>query len=145
MFPRWSGRVPADAAVPGSSSSRNNPIHKQELDTGDGDWLPDPPRACVAKERREKGGTGGISVDCRVIHGCGGAGGGGSGVQEADVASRTKLLPPSLRHSHPPHPPPPPTIPSSSPAKHPRLMAVSFRESEGLLLGWGSARWLISC
>lgn len=52
-FPPWSGRVPTDAATPGSSSSRHNPIHKQELHTGDGDWLPDLRRWCSTRERDE--------------------------------------------------------------------------------------------
>lgn len=60
MFPRWSGRVPTDAATPGWSSSRHSPIHKQEPDTGDGDWLPDRRRLCVAEERAMKGEERGI-------------------------------------------------------------------------------------
>lgn len=37
MLPPWSGRVPADAALPGSSSSsRHTPIHKQEVHAGGG-------------------------------------------------------------------------------------------------------------
>lgn len=65
--PRWSGCVPTDAATPGSSSSRNNPIHKQEPGTGDGDWLSRPAASMRGKREGDEGG--GWSVKRRVVCG----------------------------------------------------------------------------
>lgn len=95
MFTRWSGRVPTDAATPGCSSSRHNPIHKQELGTGDGDWLSERRRLCVAKDRAMKGEKRGIFETQ-----------GHTWIWEAAVASGAKLLHPSLRHPLPLSPPP---------------------------------------
>lgn len=124
MLPPWSGRVPADAAVPGSSSSpRHTPIHKQEVhaDGGEGGrwggWLPDL-RWCSVRQRddgrMERGvWKAGCSVDLR---GC------GRRVQESGrqmwaAEPNFCLLRCGIRLPSPPHNPPhpvPPSLPHSS-------------------------------